>query len=226
MFCGIGSAGCGVQPARRSGRNPTWRVAQLAWRPYRIPLYEASGWSGFGKLKGGDNEGGVWATRSGRQVCTFELPPEHVIPDQATDGSTRPAHVGGGIGGPIVNTGRPLYLSSLESYRFEPVRKCRLVRLIRFDTGKPCALVSLHPGVSGQDFGVPGDLDTLILATRHEGASLAPIREFPCFVYIGIPSLHWDSSRDEISSDHVQIIAWGELYASAEDAARHSFGQP
>jgi hypothetical protein len=117
----------------------------------------------------------------------------------------------------------PLYLSSLESYRFEPVRECTFLRVIRFGTGKPCAIVRLNPGVAGQDFGVAGEMETFVLATRFEGASLAPIDEFPCFVFIGRPSDQWDASSDEITPAQVDVIAWGELYRSAEDAAAHSF---
>lgn len=119
---------------------------------------------------------------------------------------------------------QPLYLSSLESYRFEPVRECRFVRLIQFDTGKQCALVTLHPEVLGQEFDVPGYVDLFVLATRFEGTTLSPIVEFPCFVFIGLPSESWDRSSDMIKADEVQVVGWGELYRSSEDAASHSFG--
>lgn len=124
----------------------------------------------------------------------------------------------------MLSAEQPLYLSSLESYRFEPVRECWLVRLIEFDTGKPCALVRLRPGVIGQDFGVPGTLDPLLLAARLKGAPISAIDKFPYFVYIGIPSADWDKTRKVISSGQVQVIGWGELYRSPQDAARHSFG--
>ena len=119
---------------------------------------------------------------------------------------------------------QPLYLSSLESYRFEPVRECRLVRMIQFDTGKQCALVTLHPGVPGQEFDVSGDLDLFVIATRFEGTTLSPIVEFPCFVFIGLPSENWETSNEVISANEVQVIGWGELYRSAEEAEAHSFG--
>lgn len=36
-----------------------------------------------------------------------------------------------------------LYLSSLDSTRFEPVRECRIERLLTFDTGKVAAVARL-----------------------------------------------------------------------------------
>jgi hypothetical protein len=117
-----------------------------------------------------------------------------------------------------------LYLSSLESYLFEPVRACLFVRLLRFDTGKPCALVRLSPAVPGASLGTTGDLDTFVLATRHEGATIEPIDEFPCFVHIGRPLIVLDDGIDVITAAQVEVLAWGELYRTADDAANHSFG--
>jgi hypothetical protein len=79
------------------------------------------------------------------------------------------------------------YLSSLESSRFAPVRECRVERLLTFDTGKPADQVRLLPGVVGQDFDRGADVDTVVLAARHEGVSVDAVTEFPCFVFIVIP---------------------------------------
>lgn len=117
-----------------------------------------------------------------------------------------------------------LYLSSLESRRFESVRECRFTRVLEFDNGKPCALVSLIPGVVSQDFNVPGGIDQFVIATRHNGASLSPVDRFPCFIHIAIPREGCDDGAEKISPDSVQVIAWGELYRTAEDAAQHKFG--
>lgn len=116
-----------------------------------------------------------------------------------------------------------MYLSSLESRLFASVRKCQFIRVLEFESGKPCALVALSPGIVGQDFNVPGDIERCVLATRHEGASLSPVDKFPCFVHIAIPSADWDDDAEQISPDSVRVIGWGELYRTAEDAAAHRF---
>jgi hypothetical protein len=59
---------------------------------------------------------------------------------------------------------RSLYLSSLESIRFEPVRECRLIEFLIFDSGKIAAVASVQPSVLGQDFGIGEDINTVILA--------------------------------------------------------------
>jgi hypothetical protein len=68
-----------------------------------------------------------------------------------------------------------LYLSSLDSYRFEPVRICRNLRRISFGAGRDALLVDLDPGISGADFNRTSDLSTFVLIARFEGASIAPV---------------------------------------------------
>jgi hypothetical protein len=116
-----------------------------------------------------------------------------------------------------------VYLSSLESYRFEPVRECRLLDTLTFDTGKVAVRASLQPPVIGQDFD-RDDIDTVVLAARHEGVSVAPIDEFPCFAFIAIPRTAGLTISSPVRSDDLQIIGWGELYRTREDATDHVFG--
>ncbi len=115
------------------------------------------------------------------------------------------------------------YLSSLESDRFKPVRKCRFLKQIYFDTGKECALVNVSPSINGQDFGVNNDIDVLILTSRHEGVTLFPVSEFPCFVFIVRSLLPSVESIEYITKKDVEIIGWGEIYRSYHDAENHVF---
>lgn len=111
------------------------------------------------------------------------------------------------------------YLSSMESVRFAPVRRCRLVRRLRFETGKDCAIIEVSPPVVGQDFNQGSDIHQLLVACRHEGATLFPISEFPLFVSVGLVSKDVAPSAEVIAKDDVAVIAWGELYPTAEAAA-------
>jgi hypothetical protein len=121
------------------------------------------------------------------------------------------------------DTQEVLFLSSLESTRFEPVRNCVLVRRLRFDSGKECALVRLDPPVIGQDFDSAEDIDLFLVTPRHEGARLFPVSEFPLFVFIGLPSEDVVGA-DVVTAKDVVVIGWGELYRTAEDAREHRFG--
>jgi hypothetical protein len=114
-----------------------------------------------------------------------------------------------------------VYLSSLESTLFEPVRECRILETLAFDSGKVAVRARLSPPVVGQDFGRSEDLEEVVLTTRHEGASLVPIDKFPCFVFIAIPQTGLGTITTPIREDELVILAWGELYRSSEDAAGH-----
>ncbi|GIM81470.1 hypothetical protein [Salinispora arenicola] len=116
-----------------------------------------------------------------------------------------------------------LYLSSLDSVRFERVRECRFERSLAFDSGKTAVVAQLSPAVIGQDFNRNSDIDTVILVARHEGVSLDPVNEFPCFVFISIPHAEFDAIRTPIGRHEIDIIGWGELYRTREDAERHAF---
>jgi len=115
------------------------------------------------------------------------------------------------------------YLSSLDSSRFAPVRECMLVGRLLFDTGKPAAMMKIDPPVIGQDFNLGTDIDTVLLANRHEGETLFPIKEFPCFVYICRFLIEVPYNDQIISNKDVEIVGWGELYKSRKDAENHSF---
>ena len=116
------------------------------------------------------------------------------------------------------------YLSSLDSAKFGETRRCDVVRPIRMTTGKVCLVVKLSPAVSLQEFNVVDDVDTLILTSRHAGQDLlASDTPFPIFVFI-TRLLQGDAEyRDDISKDDLQILGWGEIYRTQDDADNHRF---
>jgi hypothetical protein len=116
-----------------------------------------------------------------------------------------------------------LYLSSLESERFEPIRTCEFVSEVAFASGKVGVVVRLDPPVVGQDFGTGADLSLFVLVARFANESVSPVSSFPCFVHIALPHPDWDTASEFISVSELQSIAWGELYRTAADAEIHSF---
>lgn len=115
------------------------------------------------------------------------------------------------------------YLSSLESQIFEPTRKCTFLKKLGFNTGKDCVIAEIDPPVIGQQFGSGDDITYVVLANRHEGDTLFPIKEYPCFVFIARPLIENIFSSKIISKYDLQIMAWGELYRSKSDADNHVF---
>ncbi len=116
------------------------------------------------------------------------------------------------------------YLSSLDSARFEPVRECIVRRHMATESGKDALFVELNPPVPGQDFDRAGDISAVVLTARFEGSSVSPIDEFPCFVHIAIARVNSPTGYDSLGPAQLQVIGWGELYRTAEDARAHRFG--
>ena len=110
------------------------------------------------------------------------------------------------------------FLSSLDSSRLEAVRECVLVKKLRFDTGKACALARLDPPVCGQEFGLAEDVAIVVLAARLEGGTLFPLSEFPCSVFVARPSNAGIERCARISQGDLEVIGIGELYRSRDDA--------
>jgi len=115
------------------------------------------------------------------------------------------------------------YLSSLESKRLSDPRECEFLRELRFSTGKECVIAKLSPGINGEEFGIVGDIETVILSARYEGASITSIKECPFFVFVALSHIKCLEKYEEIEVDDVEIIAWGELYRSRSDAINHVF---
>ncbi len=119
--------------------------------------------------------------------------------------------------------GQTYYLSSLESTLFEPVRKCTFLKEMSFDTGKECFVAEITPPVVGQNFGMPQDIEYVVLASRHEGRKLSSIGKFPCFVFITHPLSDEVLHKDQVTKEDFQILAWGELYRTRQDAQNKVF---
>lgn len=112
------------------------------------------------------------------------------------------------------------YLSSLESARLEPVRRCEAGESLVLDSGKPAVLARIDPPVIGQDFG-RDDIDTVLLTARHEGATVDPVSEYPLFVFVAVPAVPGRPLVSPLRSEELEIIGWGELYRTGHDAVHH-----
>lgn len=111
------------------------------------------------------------------------------------------------------------YLASSEGYGMEEPRRCFAIRRIRGDSRDDYMLVRIDPPLIGQRFGMGAqDLDHVILATRHAGASLFPIRAWPVFVHVARVLVPLEQ-RDLLHDGEMESIAWAELYET-EAAAR------
>jgi hypothetical protein len=111
------------------------------------------------------------------------------------------------------------FLASSEGYRLEEPRSCKRVKRLRSDSRDDLLLVRVEPPLIGQPYGLGArDLDTLLIATRHEGDSLFPIKSWPVSVHVARLLIQNPEQRELIHDNEFESIAWAELYQTEEDA--------
>lgn len=111
------------------------------------------------------------------------------------------------------------YMASSEGYEMESPRRCRAIKRLRGEDRGDYLLIGIAPPLSGQRFGLGAhDLDQVIVATRHEGESLFPIKRWPVFVHVARLLVAYEG-QDALRNDEMETIAWAELYET-EEAAR------
>ena len=111
------------------------------------------------------------------------------------------------------------FLASSDGYDLDGPRRCWRLKRVASDSRDDLLLIKVDPPILGQKYGLGDrDLDVLLIATRHAGASLFPINEWPIAVHVarllGDKSVDSDRLRDE----DFESIAWAELYRSESDA--------
>ena len=80
-------------------------------------------------------------------------------------------------------------------------------------------LIQIDPPLIGQSFGLgSSDIDELLISPRFEGSTLCPIKEWPAHVYVA--RIFDESVRvtKTVKSGQVQVIAWGLLFRTLEEA--------
>lgn len=111
------------------------------------------------------------------------------------------------------------FLASSEGYRLTEPRSCKRIKRVRSDNRDDLLLVKVEPPLIGQLYGLGGrDIDTLLIATRHKGDSLFPIRKWPVFVHVARLLIENPERREQIHDNEFESIAWAELYRTKEDA--------
>jgi len=110
------------------------------------------------------------------------------------------------------------FLSSTDSYEFEVPRECHLIKKMSGLTPEGCLYVEIDPPIIGQNYGLGDkDIDKVILVKRLENISINPINEWPAYVHIARPLQNFNEHK-VITSDDIQMIAWGELYPTYDRA--------
>ena len=115
------------------------------------------------------------------------------------------------------------YLSSLESYKLNYVRKCTFEKEIYFNTGKKAIIAKVDEIIQWQDASGFKCSEYVIITNRYENDDISDIREFPMFVYVCVLKENTYFSVDEICKEDLLSIGLGELYRTRKDAEQHKF---
>jgi hypothetical protein len=111
------------------------------------------------------------------------------------------------------------FLASSEGYGLEEPRSCKRIKRVSSDYRDDLLLVKVEPPLIGQPYGLGSrDIDTLLVATRHKGAPLFPIKEWPGYVHVARLLIENPEQREQIHDNEFQLIASAELYRTEEDA--------
>lgn len=115
------------------------------------------------------------------------------------------------------------FLASSEGYNLEEPRRCKRIKRVRSDSRDDLLLIMVEPPLIGQPFGLGGrDIDTLLVGTRHKGATLFPITDWPVFVHVARLLIKNPEEREQIHDNEFESIAWAELYATESEARSES----
>jgi hypothetical protein len=110
------------------------------------------------------------------------------------------------------------YLASKDYYNLETPRQgWRLKRMSGLGRDD-LLLARIDPPIIDGFGSDTHSIDTVLLATRHEGASLFPVAQWPVLVHVIRPTIDNVADRDSVQKGEFRNIAWAELYKSEEDA--------
>ena len=111
------------------------------------------------------------------------------------------------------------YLTSSEGYGLNHPIACFKRKRLYGEHPDGYLLCDIKPALIGQPYGRGSEnIKQLILANRHQGYSLFPIKQWPSYVHVAIPLSNTLESSEHINENDIKLIAWGELYQSEIDA--------
>jgi len=112
------------------------------------------------------------------------------------------------------------YLASSEGYEMDEPRKCKRLKRLKSENRDDLLLIRIEPTINGQKYGLGGkDIDVVIVATRHKGDSLFPIKEWPVYVHVVRLLIDAPEADENVLDNELESIGWAELYQT-EEAAR------
>jgi hypothetical protein len=123
-----------------------------------------------------------------------------------------------------MNQSPDFFISAAGEY--EPLaapRACWQKARLRDEVRDDHMLIEIEPALDGQRFGLgSADITSLIISSRHRGQTLFPISEWPSYVYVARVLDNAVLSSATFARDQVELIAWGMLFRTREEADDHA----
>ena len=111
------------------------------------------------------------------------------------------------------------YFASREHEDLAQPRKGFRIRRIGIGSRNDGWVIRLDPPLRGVEYGGDRDVQSIVVATRHQGASIWHATSWPIYVYVLVPTVDDWLSRDHLERREFENVAWAELYRT-EDGAR------
>lgn len=93
------------------------------------------------------------------------------------------------------------------------------MRRVSYGSRDDFLVIKVEPPLIGQKYGLGGkDIDVLVVAPRHQGVTLFPIRNWPVAVYVLRPLVDPSLLRGNVPREWLKLIAWAELCPTRESA--------
>ena len=110
------------------------------------------------------------------------------------------------------------YLASTDSKILEEPRRCWQVKRVTAGRRHDLLMARIDPPLPPLEYRDNLTINLVLLATRHRGASLFPINEWPVYVHVARPLVDNPESRDKFLEGEFTSMLWGELYRTEHDA--------
>jgi hypothetical protein len=110
------------------------------------------------------------------------------------------------------------FLASTDYYNVAMPRRVWCLKRMSGAGRDDLLLARIDPPIVDSD---AQNVDIVLLATRHNGASLFPVSKWPVSVHVLRPTVNNVQDRDNLQKGEFRSIAWAEIYKTDEDAQRN-----
>ncbi len=119
------------------------------------------------------------------------------------------------------------YLVSSEWRVLKEPRECWILNRFKYGDRDDLFLVKISPPIIYEDKQEGRvELEQIIIASRHEGITVAAIKEWPVYVHLARFKKNLTPDTNLLIESDIENVAWGEIYPSYQAAWNGISGSP